>query len=181
MIRTAKIIAGDTVFDCLIMDLSAHGARVRFGSTTSVPEQVAIRLPDGTSYDAIRRWVRGEEAGFEFIAETGLSVEARQLALAYYERLVGEDYAPLAALERADFLNDEAVRVASVTVFLALVELQAVLKRRGMPFSGAVPDAISRASTPASTGVLIGTGPLHSIAAGTNSTSATTQPRPAAP
>ncbi len=183
VLRTAKVVFDNAVFDCLIIDMSARGARVRFGSTLAVPMNVSLKLPDGTSYDAVRRWVRGEEAGLEFLSDTSVSPATRAAALAFHTRFLGEDYPPLVALEKADFLHDEAVRVAAVAVFLALVELQTVLKRRGVPLEGAAPrlSPINTASTPASTGVLSGSGPLQSMAAGKTSTSAVTPPRPPTP
>ena len=183
VLRTAKIVFENAVLDCIIVDLSPRGARVRFGSASALPMNMSVKLPDGTSYDAVRRWVRGEEAGLEFLSDTSLSPAARAAALEFHQRFIAEDYAPLIALERADFLHDEAVRVASVAVFLALVELQTVLKRRGVPLEGADPRSspISTASTPASTGVLSGIGPLQSIAPGNTRTSATIQLRPVLP
>lgn len=183
VLKTAKVFADHGVFDCIIMDFSNKGARVLFGATTSLPEHVTIKLSDGTSYDAVCRWVRGEEAGFEFTADTSMSLASRHLAWQAYERLLAEEYGPLAQLERADFLDDESVRVAAVAVFAALVDLQTVLKRCGVRPDPDQPelDQHSTASTAASTGVLSGTGPLQSIAAGNSNTATTIVPRPPSP
>lgn len=185
VLKTAKVVADHGVFDCIVMDFSSKGARVLFGATTSLPEHVTIKLSDGTSYDAVCRWVRGEEAGFEFTADTSMSLASRHLAWQAYERLLAEEYGPLTQLERADFLDDESVRVATVAVFAALVDLQTVLKRCGVRPDPDPPEADqpghdqhSTASTAASTGVLSGTGPLQSIAAGNSNTAATIMPRP---
>jgi len=195
VLKTAKVVADHGVFDCIVMDFSSKGARVLFGATTSLPEHVTIKLSDGTSYDAVCRWVRGEEAGFEFTADTSMSLASRHLAWQAYERLLAEEYGPLAQLERADFLDDESVRVAAVAVFAALVDLQTVLKRCAVRPDPDPPepdqpepdqpepdqpehDQHSAASTAASTGVLSGTGPLQSIAAGNSNTATTIMPRP---
>ena len=172
VLKIAKVVADAGVFDCIIVDLSSQGARIRFGAATALPEFVALRMADGTSFDAVRRWTRGEEAGLEFTADTSLSRAAREQAWALHERLLNEGYPPLDELKRSDYFDDAPIRVAAVAVFAALVELQAVLKQRGLP-----PDH-SRASTTASTGPLSGTGPLQSMAAGNTSTAATTPGRP---
>ena len=171
MLKIAKVVAETAVFDCIVVDMSAHGARVRFGAATVVPDVLTLKLADGTSYDARRRWTRGEEAGLEFIADTSLSGAARRQAWALQERLAQECLPPLEALRAAGYFADEVIRAAALTAEAGLGALQAVLARRGLPPSH------SAAASAASTGVLSGTGPLQSMAAGRTSTAATTPAR----
>ena len=160
VLKMAKVMTGTSLYDCIIIDFSTKGARIRFGSATALPDAVSLKLPDGTSYDAIRRWTRGDEVGLEFLADTSLGREAREQAWLIREQLIHQPFPPLESLKRVDYFDDEPIRVAAVAVFVALVELETVLKRRGLP-----PSTQSTATTTASIGPLTGTGPLQSMAA----------------
>ena len=170
VLKMAKVMTGTSLYDCIIIDFSTKGARIRFGSATALPDAVSLQLPDGTSYDAIRRWTRGDEVGLEFLADTSLGREAREQAWLIREQLIHQPFRPLESLKRADYFDDEPIRVAAVAVFAALVELETVLKRRGLP-----PSTQSTATTTASIGPLTGTGPLQSMAAGSANIAGMTQ------
>jgi hypothetical protein len=67
--RSGKIIFGysDSTIDCLILDESPHGVRVETSVPMTVPEEVKLTIVGGGTYPAIRRWVRGNSIGFEFV------------------------------------------------------------------------------------------------------------------
>ncbi len=68
VLKTAKIVFGASVVDCVVQNISATGARVRTGSVVPVPDRVVLQLRDGTSYAALRAWTRGTQIGFRFVA-----------------------------------------------------------------------------------------------------------------
>jgi hypothetical protein len=72
LIKGAEIKFGDVSLNCAAFDLSLTGARMRLLSPSEVPESVTLRLPDGTTRAARRRWHRDDEVGFEFLAQERL-------------------------------------------------------------------------------------------------------------
>lgn len=61
----------DSVIDCLVVDRSQDGVRVRTAVAVTVPEWVTLKFSDGATFRARRRWVRGVEIGFELAATDG--------------------------------------------------------------------------------------------------------------
>jgi hypothetical protein len=54
-------------FDCLIRDLSGHGARIIFSETVSVPDLVDLYIPQKEQTLRARvQWRHGEEIGLVF-------------------------------------------------------------------------------------------------------------------
>jgi hypothetical protein len=76
MIKSVRIISAEKALDCVVLDLSATGARIHLTTEWDVPETVLLRLPDGAVRPARRRWQRDADAGFEFIEVATLD-EAR--------------------------------------------------------------------------------------------------------
>jgi hypothetical protein len=68
VIKSAKLVFGDSVIDCVVQNFSASGARVRTASIVPVPEQVSLRLGDGRVFPARRCWSRGMQIGLTFSA-----------------------------------------------------------------------------------------------------------------
>ena len=73
VLKRAKITFGNpdqthAVIDCVLMNVSPSGARVRTAVATSVPEWVTLMFPDGASSRARRCWTQGNEIGFEMAA-----------------------------------------------------------------------------------------------------------------
>ena len=66
-IRAAEVVFDDMALRCVAYSLSPTGARVHLLSPWSIPEQVTLRLPNGTHRLARRVWQRAEEAGFEYL------------------------------------------------------------------------------------------------------------------
>jgi hypothetical protein len=61
-----------TSIDCLIRDLSEHGARLKFSSMTATPDLVELFIPNkDESYRAKVQWRNGDEIGVGFNLEEG--------------------------------------------------------------------------------------------------------------
>lgn len=63
--------------ECLIRDLTDHGARVQFSAPTSVPEAVELYIAarDQTVHGRVR-WRKDDEVGLSFATESGADTAA---------------------------------------------------------------------------------------------------------
>ncbi len=58
---------GNSTIDCIIRDLSPRGARVTLQDQAIVPRMLSLAVLDtGRTFEAIRRWQRGQSIGLEF-------------------------------------------------------------------------------------------------------------------
>jgi hypothetical protein len=56
-----------TVIDCLIRDISEHGARLRFSDSISTPDSFELHIPQkNQTLRVIARWRRGMDVGVTF-------------------------------------------------------------------------------------------------------------------
>jgi diguanylate cyclase (GGDEF)-like protein len=72
VLRRGRIILGDgfSTIDCVIRDISAHGARFTVQEGIAIPRTLSLAIPDtGRTHQAIRRWQRGASIGVEFTTE----------------------------------------------------------------------------------------------------------------
>jgi len=72
VLRRGRIVLGDgySTIDCLVRDISPHGARVTVQEGLAVPHNFNFRMLDtGRAYAAVRRWQRGLSIGLEFMIE----------------------------------------------------------------------------------------------------------------
>jgi len=132
VIQAGKVVFGNAVFDCLVLDIAPTGARVRFSIPVAIPETVVLRMREGTSYPAARRWSRGTEVGLEFtgppIVESD-EIRGRQATVAL-ELLRGGDLARcFDALQRERFFGDETLRNAAEAARDAHAHLEDTLKK----------------------------------------------------
>jgi hypothetical protein len=69
--KAGKIIFGeaDTTVDCLIRDESPAGLLVETDVFVEVPERVKIKIINGGTFLALRRWALGNKIGLEFIGD----------------------------------------------------------------------------------------------------------------
>jgi hypothetical protein len=136
MLLAARLDIGGSILDCIVLDASPRGARVRFGAPVTVPDRVRLMLRDGSVRDARRRWSRGTQMGLEFI-DPGRPQDTPGLAeraLGLLAQLRGGDPAAwLPGLRAERYLGDAAVRDAAEAMAAAhqrlLVALQAVSRR----------------------------------------------------
>lgn len=80
VLKTAKIHVAHSIYDCLVLDLSATGARISTGVPVSFPPEVKLELRTGAIWVARLRWNRGTEAGFELLRFGGLNDETSKRA-----------------------------------------------------------------------------------------------------
>ncbi|MCC6946365.1 MAG: PilZ domain-containing protein [Bradyrhizobiaceae bacterium] len=63
--------------ECLIRDLSEHGARVQFGSVIGLPDTVELHIPARDQIIICQvRWRKGDEVGLAFQAQATSTGEA---------------------------------------------------------------------------------------------------------
>ncbi len=137
VLKGAQIIRGDTAVDCIVSDISATGVRVRLGFPLPLPEQVVLRLRDGTRLALRRRWSRGLEAGFQLEGTGSIAdVERRSRATAIHQALQAAAPGEVVRLLGASwFFGDEELRRAAESLEAAYARLEAALRphmRAGM-------------------------------------------------
>ena len=132
VLKRANIIAGENVYDCVVLDSSALGARVSTGSFVPLPDQVELRFPSGASLQASIRWSRGAEVGLEFAADGAtLREQAAELAWSAYEHLRdGRLDRALRILQIERFFDDPVLRAAGLEAEEAYARLEAALRQR---------------------------------------------------
>lgn len=114
VLKHAQIIDGCTVIDCVVENLSATGAKLRLGNPIALRQAFSLRLHNGTSHAAGRRWARGTAVGIEFEgAGPAVEAERRHLVEAVREAsMVADPAAMLQLLRSAWFFGDERLRGA---------------------------------------------------------------------
>ena len=70
MFKPAHVVLEDTVLDCVLLDLSAGGARVYLIARAQLPDRVALWLPSGESRAMRRVWQQGSYIGPEATGDT---------------------------------------------------------------------------------------------------------------
>jgi hypothetical protein len=74
-----------TVIDCLIRDISEHGARLRFSDSISIPDAFELHIPQkNQTLRAFARWRHGMDLGVAFadVARAPATEEAVSLDVA---------------------------------------------------------------------------------------------------
>jgi hypothetical protein len=131
VIKAAKILFGGAVVDCVVLDVSERGARVRTGTIVPVPPEVVLRFRSGAAYRARRLWTRGTQIGLEYQAGAPLDAEAGLVALSALEALPPDGLgAAVRILGDAAFLDDVALRRAALEAEAAYAALRDALRRR---------------------------------------------------
>ena len=131
VIKSAKLVFNGGVIDCVVLNISAKGARVLLPMPTPLPEQVALHLSGGVIYNAQRRWGVGEEVGFEFEGAPSLSAIAAARAMPFYEAL--RDISPdqiLARLQVERWFDDPVVSDLAQDLGAAHAALLTALRQR---------------------------------------------------
>lgn len=58
---------GNSAFDCVIRDLSQHGAKVQFSAAVALPQKIELEIPNrGERKQAVVRWRHDDQVGLEF-------------------------------------------------------------------------------------------------------------------
>ena len=66
LIRSAKLVAGDCEYLCVIRDVSASGVRLRVFHAMPAQTQLTLELSSGETFLVERVWERDDHAGFRF-------------------------------------------------------------------------------------------------------------------
>ena len=142
--KRAQVLFEGAGIDCIVENMSSSGARVRFANPIALPEVLAVRFHDGTSYPARRRWSRGEVAGLQFSGESpAAETERRHLAQAVQDAVNAADPTEAVRLLRhVWFFGDEDLRRATEALEIARARFVAALN----------PHVPSRAPPPLGTG-----------------------------
>lgn len=74
MFKPAQIAFDGSVLDCVLLDVSPHGAQIHLMAPAAVPDIVTLRLPGGESRSVRRCWQRGSHIGFEVVGTAPLSL-----------------------------------------------------------------------------------------------------------
>ena len=131
VIKRANIIFNDSIVDCLLVDVSDTGARVRLASVVPIPAQVTLRFTEGAMFLASLRWTRGHEVGFLFEGPASLPQEASRLAWRVFDIVRKISVAePMRLLSSANFFGDIALHRAAEEAEASLRRLEEELAVR---------------------------------------------------
>lgn len=129
VLRTARVRWSHSAVDCLVLDLSATGMRISNDTIMPYPETVTVELRTGGSWEAVRRWQRGMETGFEFTRFNGLHAEAIGEASALYSQLRGAGLiAVTARLQAARWFDHAGLQAAAQKAEEAVSALEEALR-----------------------------------------------------
>jgi len=144
VLKSAKLMIGDSVMDCLVLDLSAKGARVRLNAPMALPGRVTLSFRGGTSYLAEPRWARSQEVGLAFVGEAAVTSktagEAASVLQAMREAGVGQVFA---ALRAARDFDDPQLAATVSAAREAWARLEAALEARAHPDTPRGPDVFA--------------------------------------
>ena len=130
VLKAAKARFGNSVVDCLVLDVSETGVRVSTDAFIAFPDEVTLELRSGGTWQAIRRWQHGLETGFEFVRFTGLHAQAMIEASALYEQLRNAGLIDvITRLSVARYWDHPDLKAASEAAEAAVHELERVLRQ----------------------------------------------------
>lgn len=131
VLKGAKMLFSDSIVDCLVINISEVGARVRTAAIMPIPERITLRLSDGATFTAVRRWARGTETGLSFEGIASLPDETAQVAWRVYEAIRAISIQePLRLLEAAGFFGDFALQTVAEQAEAGLRTLEKELAKR---------------------------------------------------
>ena len=67
LIRAAKLVSAYGEFVCVLRDVSSTGVSVKLFHALPDCKDMELELQCGDRFDLDRRWIKGREAGFEFV------------------------------------------------------------------------------------------------------------------
>jgi hypothetical protein len=69
VLRRGKIVfrRGFGVVDCVVLDVSPEGARLRVGAWLGLPDNFELRIENGAAHEARVRYRNLEEIGVQFV------------------------------------------------------------------------------------------------------------------
>lgn len=131
VLKRAKIAFGCAVIDCVVLDVSSSGARVRTDVTATIPDRVILRFAGGGAYVAHVQWTQGTELGFAFDGLAPLAEDAASLALSAFNALPANDLdIPIRLLRSVRFFDDPVLAKATEAAEAAYAHFKTTLKER---------------------------------------------------
>ncbi len=129
VLKGAKAHFGNSVVDCLILDLSEQGVRVSIDGFVAFPDALMLELRSGSRWDAVRRWQRGTEIGLEFTGFAGLGLESSAKAGEFRRQLRNSGLQQLVMqLQQERFFEYPELKMAVERLDEAAVALDKLLK-----------------------------------------------------
>lgn len=129
--KSAKIVFGQSAIDCLVVNVSETGVRLRTAAIMPVPERVTLEFSGGAVFSAVRRWARGMELGFSLEGSPSLPEASAHLAGRIHALLRAATIEqPMQMLRASRFFDDLALQAAAEQAEAALQRLDAVLAAR---------------------------------------------------
>lgn len=130
VLKRAQIVSGGVLHDCIVLDSSAAGARLRCGTPLPLPPQVELRYAGGAAVPAVVRWCRGTDVGVEFVQEgRRLRRDTAERAWSAYEALRDGQLDKAVRLLRAEgFFDDETLREAVAAAEAARQRLEDAIR-----------------------------------------------------
>ena len=131
VLKRAKIAFGRVVIDCVVLDVSSSGARVRTDVVATIPEQVVLRFSGGGAYVASVQWTLGTELVFAFDSLAPLAEDVASLALSAFNALPANDLdIPIRLLRSVRFFDDPVLAKATEAAEAAYAHFKTTLKER---------------------------------------------------
>ncbi len=129
--KSAKIVFGRAVVDCLVVNVSEAGVRVRTAAIMTIPERVTMEFSGGAVFSAVRRWARGLEIGFALEGTPSLPAASAHLAERIHAMLRAASIEePIRLLRDNRCFDDLALQAATEQAEAALRRLEAALTVR---------------------------------------------------
>lgn len=130
VLKRAQAVFDGIGLDCIVENMSGGGARIRFGSPTILPDTLALRFNDGTSFAAERRWAHGSVVGLQFTGGGPVAeAERRHLITAVQDAASAADPAETIRLLRQSwYFGDEGLRRATEAFEVARARFMAALE-----------------------------------------------------
>jgi len=131
VLKGAAVVFGNSTLDCIVLNISRSGARVSFATPVTIPKIVTLRLRDGSTYPAHRRWARGMDVGLEFtraVIASGDEGRIRRAWAALEAVQAADPFAWLGILRAERFFGDETLHRAAEAAEAAHMRLEAALR-----------------------------------------------------
>jgi hypothetical protein len=129
--KSAKIVFGQSVIDCLVVNVSEAGVRLRIAMIMPIPERVTLEFSGGAVFSAVRRWARGLELGFSLEGSASLPEASAHIAGRVHAMLRTATIEPAMKMLRASrFFDDLALQAAAEQAEAALQRLEEALATR---------------------------------------------------
>lgn len=115
VLKAAKLVTGNSVVDCLVLNISASGVRVQLSAMMVLPERMTLCFRGGAAFACERRWARALEVGLEFTGPAGLTERTAAEAADILQAMARESLTPvLDALQaRRHFDNPHLAQIAA--------------------------------------------------------------------